>query len=166
MRDAISEFLPELLDFTEMLLLDFSRLLLLDFGIAELLDFGATEELLSLREDDEAIHDELLLDPSLLLRITFCEELLDLTTEDDDVTVVEEELFTSLREVEDDEAIPAFEELDVATEELDAVELELLETFIAATTLSINLSVAVHFNTGYLSLSDCVQAEPSKPWFL
>ena len=56
------------------------------------------------------------------------------------------------------------EDTSVALEELETFEeLELLGAVTTASRLSINLSETLLFNTGYLSLSDCVQAEPSKP---
>ena len=134
------EALPELLDFDVFeeedfteLLLDFAELLL-DFEVFEDEDF--TKELLDfgLLEEDAT---ELLLDCGTLEEEDFT-ELLDFGTLDEDTSVALEELET-------------FEEL------------ELLEAEITASTLSINLSVTFLFNTGYLSLSDCVQAKPSKP---
>ena len=62
-------------------------------------------------EELEAIKEELLLDPSLELRMTFCDELLMSLR-------VLEELFTSLRELEErachelDEVVTIHEELD------------------------------------------------------
>jgi len=130
------EALPELLDFTE------------------LLDFGALDE------EDLA---ELLLDPVALLQDDedfgaldeedFATLLLDFGTLDD-------EDFTTLLldcETPDDEDFGALEELETLEE------LELLGAVTTASKLSINLSETDLFNTGYLSLSDCVQAEPSNP---
>lgn len=138
---ASIETLPELLDFgvfdeedfTE-LLLDFAELLL-DFEVFEDEDF--TKELLDfgMLEEDWT---ELLLDFGALDEDDFTTLLLDCAT-------LDEEDFGALEELE------TFEEL------------ELLGAVITASTLSINLSVTFLFNTGYLSLSDCVQAEPSKP---
>jgi hypothetical protein len=139
---ASIETLPELLDFgvfdeddfTE-LLLDFAELLL-DFEVFEDEDF--TKELLDfgMLEEDWT---------ELLLDFGAPEELEDLTDELLDCGALDEEDFGALEELE------TFEEL------------ELLEALIAANTLSINSSETFLFNTGYLSLSDCVQAEPSKP---
>ena len=115
--DAI-ETLPELLDFTE---------LLLDFGLFdELEDF--TDELLDF--------DKLLLDPVALLQ------------DDEDFGALDEDSSAALEELEELETLE---------------ELELLGAVTTASRLSINLSETDLFNTGYLSLSDCVQAEPSKP---
>jgi hypothetical protein len=139
---ASIETLPELLDFgvfdeddfTE-LLLDFAELLL-DFEVFEDEDF--TKELLDfgMLEEDWT---------ELLLDFGAPEELEDLTDELLDCGALDEEDFGALEELE------TFKEL------------ELLGAEITASTLSINLSVTFLFNTGYLSLSDCVQAEPSKP---
>ena len=126
----VIETLPELLDFTE---------LLLDFGLFDELD-DFTELLLdftfSLEDDD---FTELLLDFGTLDELDdFTELLLDFGTLDEDTSVALQELET-------------------------LEELELLGAVTTASRLSINLSETDLFNTGYLSLSDCVQAEPSKP---
>ena len=107
--DAI-ETLPELLDFTE---------LLLDFDLFDELD-DFTE---------------------LLLDFTF-------SLEDDDFGSLDEDTSVALEELEELETLE---------------ELELLGAVTTASKLSINLSETLLFNTGYLSLSDCVQTEPSKP---
>jgi hypothetical protein len=136
------EFLPELLDFTE-LLLDFDLFDELDDFTELLLDFTFS------LEDDDFI--ELLLDFGTLDELDdFTELLLDFTFSLDD------EDFGSL----DEDTSVALEEL----EELETLEeLELLGAVTTASRLSINLSETDLFNTGYLSLSDCVQTEPSKP---
>jgi hypothetical protein len=154
---ASIETLPELLDFgvfdeddfTE-LLLDFAELLL-DFEVFEDEDF--TKELLDfgILEEDWT---------ELLLDFGAPEELEDLTDELLDCGALDEEDFTTLLldcATLDEEDFGALEELETFEE------LELLEALIAANTLSINSSETVLFNTGYLSASDCVQAEPSKP---
>ena len=130
--DAI-ETLPELLDFTE-LLLDFDLFDELEDFTELLLDFT-----FSLEDDD---FTELLLDFGTLDELdAFTELLLDCGSLDEDSSTALEEL-----------------------EELETLEeLELLGAVTTASRLSINLSETDLFNTGYLSLSDCAQAEPSKP---
>ncbi len=106
----------------------------------ELLDFGTFDELDDFT--DELLNfTELLLDCGTLDEDDFTELLLDCGSLDEDTSVALEEL-----------------------EELETLEeLELLGAVTTASRLSINLSETDLFNTGYLSLSDCVQAEPSKP---
>ena len=134
------EFLPELLDFDLFDELEDFTELLLDFGTLDELD-DFTELLLDFTvslEDDE--------DFGSLDEDDFTDELLDFT-----------ELLLDCGTLDED---------DIATLLLDSVALEELELLGAVTTaskLSINLSETFLFNTGYLSLSDCVQAEPFKP---
>ena len=103
----------------------------------ELLDFGTFDELDDFT-DELLDFTELLLDCGTLDEDDFTELLLDCGSLDEDTSVALDEL-----------------------EELE--ELELLGAVTTASRLSINLSETDLFNTGYLSLSDCVQAEPSKP---
>ena len=112
--------------------------------LPELLDFGTLDEL-----DD--FTDELL---------DFTELLLDCDTlDDEEFATLDEEDFTELLDCG-----TLDEDTSFALEELETLEeLELLGAVIAASTLSINSSETLLFSTGYLSLSDCVQAEPSKP---
>ena len=136
--DAI-ETLPELLDFTE-LLLDFGLFDELEDFTDELLDFGTFDELDDFT-DELLDFTELLLNCGTLDEDDFTELLLDCGSLDEDTSTALEEL-----------------------EELETLEeLELLGAVTTASRLSINLSETLLFNTGYLSLSDCVQAEPSKP---
>lgn len=120
--------------------------------LLELLDFFDFEEL-----DD---FTELLLD--FVELEDFAELLLELAgpfeddeDDKDDEDVFSEELldFGTLEELDD------FAELLLSIAE----ELELSGAFSSATRLSINSSETLLFSTGYLSLSDCTQAEPSKP---
>ena len=102
----------------------------------ELLDFGSLDELDDFT--DELLNfTELLLDCGTLDEDDFTELLLDCGALDEDTSVALEELET-------------------------LEELELLGAVTTASRLSINLSETLLFNTGYLSLSDCVQTEPSK----
>ena len=103
----------------------------------ELLDFGTFDELDDFT-DELLDFTELLLDCGSLDEDDFTELLLDCGALDEDTSVALEELET-------------------------LEELELLGAVTTASRLSINLSETLLFNTGYLSRSDCVQAEPSKP---
>lgn len=118
--------------------------------LPELLDFGVFDE------DDftELLLDfaELLLDFEVFEDEDFTKELLDFGMLEEDWT----ELLLDFGVLDEDTTF-TLEELET----LD--ELELFGAVIAVSTLSINLSVTFLFSTGYLSLSDCVQAEPSKP---
>jgi len=140
------KFLPELLDFDLFDELEGFTELLLDFGTLDELD-DFTELLLDFTvslEDDE--------DFGTLDEDDFTDELLDFT-----------ELLLDCETLDEDDIATLL--LDsVALEELETLEeLELLGAVTIASKLSINLSETFLFNTGYLSLSDCVQAEPSNP---
>ena len=87
-------------------------------------------------------------------------DTVDLTDEDDEDDKEEEDVFSEeLLDFDSLEELDDFAELLLSIAE----ELELFGAFSSATRLSTNSSETLLFSTGYISASDCTQAEPSKP---